>query len=57
MTACDSTITGAECSACGRFFRRVMDCFSHTVEAHGRKAEPLIAWEPRQRDLFALEGE
>jgi len=57
LTACDSTITGAECSACGRFFRRVMDCFSHTVEAHGRKAEPLIAWEPRQRDLFALEGE
>ncbi|MDE2639287.1 MAG: hypothetical protein OXI03_01760 [Chloroflexota bacterium] len=51
-------ITGARCSACGREFPLIMDCYDHTLRDHGRRAVPEIIWTPRQPDLFdLLEGE
>ena len=45
-------IAGARCSACGREFGRIMDCYRHTVDVHARQAVPEIMWEPVQPDLF-----
>lgn len=45
-------ITGARCSACGREFPLILDCYGHTVRDHGRQAVPEIIWTPRQPDLF-----